>query len=166
MAITLPSAGGAGGISAYSQIAQDVNGSAPNVVIAADALTAAQLAAFPGLAVALSFNGATFDRPRTASKFVAVAAGAATAEATFWTPASGKKFRLLRLVLTVSAQSILTFKDNTGGSTILALELAANTPLSVDLGPLGILSAAANNVLTITRGTSATLNGFLAGTEE
>jgi hypothetical protein len=155
-----------GQLSVLGQVPVDQAGVSPAVATLADAMAAASLAGFPGILFAPVFNGATFDRPRTAKVFKAVAAGAATAEATFWTPASGKKFRLLRLVLTVSAQSILTFKDNTGGTTILVLELAANTPLSVDLGALGILSATADNVLTITRGTSATLNGFLAGTEE
>lgn len=153
-------------VTAYGQIPQDVAGLSPGVVTPADAVTAALLAAFPQLAVSLVFNGVTFDRGRTPSVVKAVSAAAATAEATFWTPASGKKFRLQRLILTVGAQSILTFKDNTAGSTILVLEPAANTPLIVDLGALGILSGAADRVLTITRGTSATLNGFLAGTEE
>lgn len=112
------------------------------------------------------FNGATMDLARTPNVFKPVAQTAATAETTIWTPASGKKFRLQRLTLTASAQTVLTFKDNTAGTTILVLELAANTPLTIDLGAIGILSGAADRVLTVTRATSATLNGFLAGTEE
>ncbi len=113
-----------------------------------------------------SFDGAALDFPRTSKLFKSVALASGTAETTIWTPASGKKFRLLRLVLTVSAQTVLTFKDNTAGATILVLELAANTPFTLDLGGFGLLSAAANNVLTVTRATAATLNGFVAGNEE
>lgn len=113
-----------------------------------------------------AFNGTTMDFARTPNVFKPIAQAAATAETTIWTPASGKKFRLQRLTLTVGTQSILTFKDNTAGTTILVLELAANTPLTIDLGAIGILSGAADRVLTVTRGTSATLNGFVAGTEE
>lgn len=106
-----------------------------------------------------------WERVRGLKRFTPVALGAATAEATIWTPTTGKKFRLMWLVLTASAQTVLTFKDNTAGTTILTVELAANTPHVLNLAN-GILSAAANNVLTVTRGTSATLNGTLAGTEE
>lgn len=113
-----------------------------------------------------AFNGATMDLARTPNVFKPVAQAAATAETTIWTPASGKKFRLQRLTLTVGAQTVLTFKDNTAGTTILVIELAANTPLTIDLGAIGILSGAADRVLTVTRATSATLNGFVAGTEE
>lgn len=113
-----------------------------------------------------AFNGSSMVMARTPDVFKPVALTAATAEVTLWTPASGKKFRLQRLILTVGAQTVLTFKDNTAGPTILALELAANTPFTLDLGALGILSGAADRVLTVTRSNSATLNGFVAGTEE
>jgi hypothetical protein len=163
MAITPASSGQP---TVYAQMPQDAAGVAPGVVTPADALTKAALAAFGQLQAALAYNGTTFDIPRVVKVVKAVALTAGTTETTIWTPASGKKFRLLRLVLTVSAQSILTFKDNTAGSTILVLEPAANVPLSIDLGSLGIFSATADNVLTVTRATSATLQGFVAGTEE
>lgn len=115
---------------------------------------------------ASAYNGTNMAIARTPDVFKPVALAAATAETTIWTPASGKKFRLQRLVLTVGAQTVLTFKDNTAGTTILVLELAANTPLQIDLGAIGILSGAADRVLTVTRATSATLNGFVAGVEE
>jgi len=89
-----------------------------------------------------------------------------TAETTIWTPASGKRLRLMGGILTASAQTKLTFKDNTGGTTILVLEPGANSPLPFDLGALGIFSGAANNVLTVTRSVAVTLNGTVWGTEE
>jgi hypothetical protein len=128
--------------------------------------TGGSLARALGVAPSL-FNGTTHDRQRVPAKFTTVALGAATAETTIWTPGASKKFRLMGGVLTASAQTVLTFKDNIGGTTILIVELAANTPFNLGsvLGN-GILSVAANNVLTVTRGTSAALNGTLCGTEE
>lgn len=113
-----------------------------------------------------AWNGATYDRSRVANALAQVALSAATAEATIFTPTSSKKFRLMGLVLTASAQTVLTFKDNTAGTTILTLELAANVPFELSVGLISKLSAAANNVLTVTRATSAILNGTIFGQEE
>ena len=88
------------------------------------------------------------------------------AEITAWTPAAGKKFRLMGLYLSTTVSATVLIKDNTAGTTILTLPMIANTPI----GPLnlgnGILSAAANNVLTITGGAASTTTGILFGTEE
>lgn len=116
-------------------------------------------------AALMAYNGSAFLRLRTPNVFKTVSLAAGTAETTIWTPAGGKKARVMKLWLTASAQTVLTFKDNTAGTTILIVELAANSPFHLDLLN-GILSAAANNVITVTRGTSAALNGGIAGTEE
>lgn len=123
-----------------------------------------------GEALGYQFNldsNATWDRARVADTVKQVALSAGTTETTVWTPASGKKFRLMGLVLTASAQTVLTFKDNTAGTTILTLELPANAPYTITPAVLGngVLSAAANNVLTVTRGTLAALNGVVVGQE-
>lgn len=107
-----------------------------------------------------------WDRERTPNVFKVVALAAATAETTIWTPTSGKKFRLMGFILTCGAASTLTFKDNTTGTTIFAARGATDTPISPAAMGNGILSAAANNVLTVTRGTSCTLDGVVWGTEE
>ena len=120
---------------------------------------------FPS-AAQMVWNGATWDRERTPNVFKVVALTAATAETTIWTPAVGKKFRLMGFILTCGAASTLTFKDNTAGSTIFAARGATDTPISPDGMRNGILSAVANNVLTVTRGTSATLDGVVFGCEE
>jgi hypothetical protein len=132
----------------------------------ADAITPA--APVEQLAFNSLYNGATWDRQRTPKVFKVVALGAGTTETTIWTPTSGKKFRLMGLVLSVGAASTLTFKDNTAGTTIFAARGAADAPIVIPASALGngILSAAANNVLTVTRGTSATLDGVVFGTEE
>ncbi len=109
----------------------------------------------------------TYDRPRTANVFKPQALGAATAETTLWTPTSGKKFRLMGFLLTPGGAATLTFKDNTGGSTIAAARGSTDVPiLWQPPSTNGILSAAANNVLTVTRGASVTLDGTVWGTEE
>lgn len=113
-----------------------------------------------------AFDGALLTLARTPASFKPVALASGTAETTIWAPASGKQFRLQRLVLTASAQTVLTFKDNTAGTTVLVLEVPANTLIQVDLGAIGILSGAADRLLTVTRATAATLNGFVAGVEE
>lgn len=114
------------------------------------------------------FNGATWDRIRMATKFINLNAVGVGTEATIWTPSAGKKFRLMGFVLT---QGVITgtvlLKDNTAGSTILIIppNTVAVVMPSVFIGN-GILSAAANNVLTATGVATETLTGFLFGTEE
>ena len=67
---------------------------------------------------------------------------------------------------TLGAASTLTFKDNTGGTTIFIARGTTDTPFSPAAMGNGILSTAANNVLTVSRGTSCTLDGVVWGTEE
>jgi hypothetical protein len=114
----------------------------------------------------LLYNGASWDMQRTPSVFKVVALAAGTAETTIWTPAAGKKFRLMGFILTCGAASTLTFKDGTGLATIFAARGGLDVPIPVPNLGNGILSGAANRVLTVTRGTSATLDGVVWGTEE
>lgn len=124
--------------------------------------------ALPGInAYQEVYNGASWDRPRSPSKFVNVNA-TITSETTIWTPAAGKKFRLMGFVLTQGvATGTVTLKDNTAGTTILTIP--ANTIGVVVASPPmgnGILSGAANNVLTATGASTETITGFVFGTEE
>ena len=112
-------------------------------------------------------DGATYVARRTPSVFKPLAAVLITSQTTIWTPASGKKFRLMGFVITqgVLAGNI-TLKDNTSGTTILVIpSTPVGQPLNVPLGN-GILSAAANNVLTATGSATETISGFCYGTEE
>ena len=113
----------------------------------------------------VQFNGATFDRVRSPKIFKPQSAVACASEATVWTPASGKKFRLQGGTVTSSAAGNLIFKDNTAGTTIAIIPALAGAPVTFDFKN-GILSAAANNVLTCTGPSTATLSGTLYGTEE
>jgi hypothetical protein len=103
---------------------------------------------------------------RTPTVFKVVALSAGTAETTIWTPTAGKKFRLMGFILTCGAASTLTFKDNTAGTTIFAARGGTDVPISVPNLGNGILSGAADRVLTVTRGTSCTLDGVVWGVEE
>jgi hypothetical protein len=114
------------------------------------------------------FNGQTLSRVRLPSVFIPLNAVSIASEATIWTPASGKRFRLMGFVLesgTVGGNVLL--KDNTGGTLKLVIPFGAAGSViqSVPMGN-GILSAAANNVLTATGGATQTLSGYVYGTEE
>lgn len=108
-----------------------------------------------------------FGNPRsTANVFKTFSIAASANETTIWTPASGKRFRLMGFALFSDTGTALTFRDDTAGTTIWSDGVAAggraNSP---DMGD-GILSAAADNVLTLQCATAATVNGTVFGTEE
>ena len=116
------------------------------------------------------FNGQTISRARAPAVFKSLNAVSIAAEATIWTPATGRRFRLMGYVLTCAGgagASNVLLKDNTAGSTILVLPFsaAADRIVSPPMGN-GILSAAVNNVLTATGIASETLSGYVFGTEE
>jgi len=77
----------------------------------------------------------------------------------------GKKFVFMGALLSVSGTpGNVVLKD--GANTVYLLpSTSANTPLSIDLRN-GILSAAANNILTAVGSADATISGTIWGTEE
>ena len=114
------------------------------------------------------FNGIITDRTRTPNKFINLNAVSIATEATIWTPATGKRFRVMGFMLTSgTVGGNVVFKDNTAGTTILTLPFgAAAIPLvSAPMGN-GIFSAAINNVLTATGVATQTLSGTIFGCEE
>ncbi len=119
---------------------------------------------------AVQFNGQVFTRTRAPTVFINLNAVSIAAEATIWTPTTGRKFRLMGYVLTSAGAAGATnvlLKDNTAGATRLIIPFSATaaTIVSPPMGN-GILSAAVNNVLTATGGATETLSGYLFGTEE
>lgn len=153
-----------GGLLASAPVVYD-GAQSRHIVSARQLSDGVTLADTPGAGV-MVFNGTTWNPQRTPNVFKPLALGAGTTETTIWTPAAGKKFRLMGFLLTCGAASTLAFKDNTAGATIFAARGATDTPISPSGMGNGILSAAANNVLTVTRGTSCTLDGVVWGTEE
>ena len=98
--------------------------------------------------------------------FKSLNALATNAEIAAWTPTAGKKFRLMGFVLAAgTAGGTFVFKDNTAGTTIFTIVLPTTENTVVELSN-GILSAAANNVLTITGPLTSTCTGTLWGCEE
>lgn len=122
------------------------------------------LAVCPGL-----FNGTGLDRARTPFVFKPFAATAIVAGTglTVWTPAAGKKFRLMGWSLSTNTAADLIFGDNLAATVIYRTGVQqVNTVVnSPDIGN-GILSAAANNVLKLDVSVGATVGGTVWGTEE
>lgn len=121
-----------------------------------------------GAVPALVFNGGAYEIARTANVFKSQSAVVITSETTIWTPAAGKKFRIMGWCLTQGvATGAVTLKDNTAGTTILIIP--ANTiavATCVNLPGNGFLSATAGNVLTATGASTETITGTFFGTEE
>lgn len=118
-------------------------------------------------AALLAFNGSTYDRLRVPIVFKAINGVAIGAEATVWTPGAGKKFRLMGFMLAVdTGAGQLTLRDNTAGTIIWTTRVQQNVALITPPLGNGILSAAANNVLTATSSVANNLTGIAFGTEE
>lgn len=114
------------------------------------------------------WQGTGWDRQRTPFVFKSLNAVLITAESTIWTPAAGKKFRLMGYCL---AQGVVTgailLKDNTAGTTIMIIP-QQTIGVAFCSNPMGngILSATINNVLTATGAATETITGYVFGTEE
>ena len=82
-----------------------------------------------------------------------------------WTPAGGKKFRLMGMCVSIiGAAGNVTLKDS--ATTILLLpNVVVATPLVLSFGD-GILSATANNVLKATGAALQLMNGTVWGIEQ
>jgi hypothetical protein len=118
----------------------------------------------------VQFDGLAMTRQRSPSVFKQLNALSVAAEATIWTPTTGRKFRIMGYVLTaLGAAGNVVLKDNTAGTTILTLPFGAIGATLIVTPPAmanGILSATVNNVLTATGAASQTLSGYLIGCEE
>lgn len=113
------------------------------------------------------WTGAGWDRQRLVNTFKNVSAVVITSETTVWTPASGKKFRLMGYCLTQGVVTgAITLKDNTAGTTILIIPPHTIAVSTCSSFANGILSAAANNVLTATGASTETITGYFFGVEE
>jgi hypothetical protein len=83
----------------------------------------------PMYTLPLGYNGTTWDRPRVPSAFKDMASVAITTIATVWTPAGGKKFRLMGGSFSVSGACSVLFEDNSAGTTIIRTPLLSKYPL-------------------------------------
>jgi hypothetical protein len=115
------------------------------------------------------YNGNTWDRARTPAIFKPQSAVSIAAEATIWTPASGKKFRLMGGNVASSVVGNVTLRDGTAGTIIAVVPCGVANVAYPIFGPNagnGILSALADNKLTATGPALSTLSGVVFGTEE
>jgi hypothetical protein len=117
------------------------------------------------------WNGQAYSRNRSPGKFVSLNAVSVAAETTIWTPAAGRKFRLMGYNLTaLGAAGNVVLKDNTAGASLPIVlpfgAIGANLSSQYPGMGNGIVSATANNVLTATGAASQTLSGYVFGTEE
>jgi len=130
----------------------------------------------------LVFNGSSWDRLRTPNVFKTVSTTAAGSTA-LWTPAAGKKFRVMRVHMSITsnaaaAAAAVLVSQLLDGATFFGIADNNYIPLVgtiqqhqnyvFDLGN-GYLSSAANNVLNINLSfalTAGILDVTVAGTEE
>jgi len=123
---------------------------------------------FVGIHGLVGWTGAAWENVRVPNVSKDLSTVTITTITTVWTPASGKKFRLMGGTFSVSAACSVLFEDNAAATTIFRTpKLAADTPYNfVVAGGQGVLSAAANNVLKATSSAAATIIGTLWGVEE
>jgi len=139
----------------------------PDAAALADALanpTVTQLAA-----LIMGFNGTTWDRFRVPTVFTRVNGVDISTIANVWDPTAGKKFRLMGGTFSVDVAESVLFEDNAADAFVFQTPtLGVDTPYFFDLGPIGVLSAAADNILkaTATGAGTVTMTGTLYGTEE
>lgn len=98
-------------------------------------------------------------------KTIAEVAITAASPATVWTPASGKRFRLLGYALWSSASARFILKDDTTEILRHAGIVGSPAVSSPNLGK-GYLSTAAGNALKLDVTTTGTVSGYVFGTEE
>jgi hypothetical protein len=112
------------------------------------------------------WDGLAWDFLRVISVYKDLNAVAIGTIATVWTPASGKKVRLIGGTISVSAGGSILFEDNAGGTTVFRTpKLSADTPYNFDLGNGKVLSGA-DRVLKATLSVAGNITGTLWGVEE
>lgn len=114
------------------------------------------------------FNGGSFDRVRTPTTFVSIAAVAVTAgtPVAVWTPTGGRKFHLMGYAVSLSVAGAIIFKDGTTEIFRTQAMLAGtgvNNPANFGNG---YASSSSNQALNIDVTASGTVQGFVFGTAE
>jgi hypothetical protein len=134
-----------------------------SILSAPGSVNEAPLASFP-----YAFNGTSWDKVRIGKISKDVSAVTVTTITTLWTPASGKKFRLMGGTLSCSTAVSILFEDNIAGVTIFRTpKLLVDTPYTFEVnGGQGKLSATADNILKATSSAAGVITGTLWGTEE
>lgn len=113
-------------------------------------------------------TASAFERRRKVRTFTNRADASVTSgtPAALWTPAAGKKFRIMRGQLSLSVAGQIILKD---GSTEILRSPKLTAGGVWDLGAAldnGILSSLANNVLNVDTTATGNIGGWVGGTEE
>ena len=123
-------------------------------------------------APAIVFNGATFERLRTANvfkPFSVTVASLGIAPQIIWTQASGnKKFRFMGASVTSDKAAVVNFREASVATFLNTPKLLANTPFTFPAIGNGYLASAASNQvgIDVDSGVPVVLTGFAFGTEE
>lgn len=123
------------------------------------------------LAVAPSWwNGSSLDREYGPNVFKTLAAVSVTAgtPVAIWTPAAGKKFRLIGFMLSLSVAGAIIFKDggNSNAEIFRTSLMGAGVGLASPWFGNGVLGFAANGALEIDVTSTGTVSGFVFGCEQ
>lgn len=118
----------------------------------------------------MGFAGTTWDRVRVGKvyryiEFLNLTNGSAT---TVWTPAAGRKFRLMGISIQSTQANNVHLRDGAGGTVFSTFRFTSSEAhLTFDFGN-GYLSSTANNVLEILNNTTVTASFWVTawGTEE
>lgn len=116
------------------------------------------------------YDGAVLDIRRDPTIFKPVSAVVLplTTDTAIWTPAAGKRFRLMGFLLAFTVAATITIKDGAAGATIwtlIAQPINTNIPSPPALGN-GIRSGAADRALTFNASAASNVSGIVFGTEE
>lgn len=122
-----------------------------------------------GGSASFGFMGTGFDRVRFGKvykwmEYITLPTGTAS---TVWTPAAGKKFRLMGVQISTSAAAQVHLRDGAGGTRFHSQRTGGADTKDFNFGN-GYLSAAANNVLEILNSTGSSVDVWVTawGTEE
>lgn len=116
------------------------------------------------------YNGATWDRVRVGKvyKYIEYLNLANATGTTVWTPASGKKFRLMGVMIGLGATNgLVHLRDGVGGSAFFTARDANAASIHFSFGN-GYLSGVADRALEVYNATGSTINVWVHawGTEE
>ncbi len=116
------------------------------------------------------YNPATpgIERQRTPTVFKVLAEQAVTSgtPVSVWTPATGKKFRIMGYHLSLSVAGAVLIQDSTGVTVLRMPRATNNNPTPSPPMGNGYLSSAANNQVFLDVTATGAVSGVIFGTEE
>lgn len=112
-------------------------------------------------------NGWRKARVADTYKNVAAQAIAAGTPVTIWTPAAGRRFRLMGFCLSTTVAGAIIFKYGAGNTEFLRTPLlVASTPFAMPLMGEGRMPGVADEVLKLDLTVTGNVSGFIFGMEE